>query len=86
MQNIQIIIAQVQLHSILNEWFQKHFIDVSFVYETKSHKFSNSSYSGSRKVLSSAKIMISGQECLFSFDARQSEVSLCTIWLRLNKK
>ena len=29
----------------------------------KSHKFSNSSYPGSRKVLTSAKIIISGQKC-----------------------
>ena len=61
MQKMQIIIAEVLLCKIFNLWFQKHFIMVPLFKKRKSHKFSNFSYPGSRKVLISAKIMIPGQ-------------------------
>ena len=74
MQKIQIIIAEVLLYNILNAWFQKHFIHASFFrpWFKKSADLSKN-YDIWPKMLS-------------SFDAGQSEVSLCKIWLRLNKK
>ena len=63
MQKVQRITAEVLLRNILNVWFQKHFILLLLFKKRKSHKFSNFSYPGSRKVLTSAKIMISRQKC-----------------------
>ena len=63
MQKIQIIIGEVLLCNILNVWFQKYFIRASFFKKRKKHKFSNFSYPGLRKALTSAKIITAGRKC-----------------------
>ena len=76
MQKIQIIIAEVLLCNILNVWFQKHFIHVSLFKKGTSHKFQ----------IFLTLVQEKWPKMLSSFDAAQSEVSLCTIWLQLNQK
>ena len=64
MQKIQVIIAEVLLCAIFWMYISKNMLFMLPLFkEQKSHKFSNFSYPGSRKVLISAKIMISGQKC-----------------------
>ena len=50
MQHFELMVPKLFIHA---SWFKKQ----------KSHRSSNFFYPGSRKVLNSAKIMISGQKC-----------------------